>query len=109
MTDIVLVLTTVPAGGSAEAIAEALIAGRLAACVNILPPMISIYRWEGLVTRDTEHQLVIKTTRARVAAVQALVGERHPYQLPEFLVCAATDGSPAYCAWVQGETTPPSS
>jgi len=107
MTDIVIVLTTVPTSEAAAAIAQSLIEARLAACVNILPPMTSVYRWQGQISRDTEQQLMIKTTAARAAAVRALIAEQHPYQLPECLVCAATEGSPDYLDWVRSETTLP--
>lgn len=104
MTDIVIMLTTVPTLESAETIARALIEARLAACVNILPPMTSVYRWQGQVARETELQLIIKTTTPRVSDVRAMVARLHPYQLPECLVCPVVDGSSAYLAWVRGET-----
>ena len=78
--DVVVVLTTVPAGGKGEEIAQALVDERLAACVNILAPMTSIYRWRGAVERDTEQQLIIKTSSGRVAAVQARLAALHPYE-----------------------------
>jgi periplasmic divalent cation tolerance protein len=75
---VVLVLTTVPDAVRGEAIARELVEGRLAACVNVLPPMTSVYRWKGVLERDTEHQLVIKTTPDRVAAIEARLGQLHP-------------------------------
>ena len=83
-------------------IASALVEERLAACVNLLPPMTSVYRWQDAVQRDTEQQLIIKTTRASLAAVQARLDALHPYDLPECLVLAVDGGSPAYLAWVAG-------
>jgi len=94
-----IVLTTLGADADAAAIARTLIDERLAACVNILPPMISIYRWQGKVEQDREQQIVIKTASARVADLQARLRQLHPYELPEFLVLDAT-GSEAYLAWV---------
>lgn len=94
-----IVLTTLGADADAVAIARTLIDERLAACVNILPPMTSIYRWEGKVEQDREQQMIIKTARTRVADLQTRVRELHPYELPEFLVLDAT-GSEAYLAWV---------
>ena len=94
-----IVLTTLGADADAAAIAHTLIDERLAACVNILPPMTSIYRWQGKVEQDREQQMVIKTASARVAALQARLRQLHPYELPEFLVLDAT-GSEAYVAWV---------
>jgi periplasmic divalent cation tolerance protein len=104
VTDIVLILTTVPDGDRGEQLARTLVDERLAACVNVLPPMTSFYRWKGRVEQDVERQLAIKTTRARVAAVQARIRELHPYELPELIVVTVTDGAAAYLDWVRGET-----
>jgi periplasmic divalent cation tolerance protein len=103
MSEIVILLTTLQDEERAEAIARALVTERLAACVNVLPPMISIYRWKGTVERDVERQLVVKTTRDRVAAVQSRVRELHPYELPELLVLPAAGGA-EYLDWVVSET-----
>lgn len=103
-TDIVLVLTTVADDGSGETLARALVDERLAACVNLLAPMTSVYRWRGAVHQDIERQLMIKTTADRVAAVQARVRTLHPYKLPEFLVVTVSGGSDAYFEWVRTET-----
>jgi periplasmic divalent cation tolerance protein len=100
MTDVVLVLSTVPDDVSAEALARALIEERLAACVNVQAPMVSIYRWKGTVERDSERQLVIKTTRAALPALEKRLRELHSYELPEFLVIEASGGSRAYLDWV---------
>jgi periplasmic divalent cation tolerance protein len=104
MTDIVLILTTVPAGDQGEAIARALVEETLAACVNVLPPMTSIYRWRGAVEREAECQIVIKTTRERIAAIEARVKALHSYDLPEFIVLPVVGGSAGYLEWVRGET-----
>lgn len=101
---VVLVLTTVPDAERGDAIARALVEGQLAACVNISAPMTSIYRWHGSIERAIEHQLVIKTTSDRVAAVEARIRELHPYELPEFLVVPVAHGSAAYLEWVMTET-----
>lgn len=100
MTGVVIVLTTVPDGDLGDTIARTLVEERLAACVNVHPAMTSVYRWEGRVEQERERQLVIKTTRDRVAAVQARVAELHSYDLPEFLVLPVADGSAAYLGWV---------
>ena len=105
-SDVVLVLTTVSAGDAGAHIAAALVDERLAACVNVLAPMLSVFRWKDAVERDLEQQLVIKTTAERVPAVQARVAELHDYELPEFLVIAAGGGSAAYLEWVRAETAP---
>lgn len=94
-----IVLTTIGADADATSIARTLIDERLAACVNILPPMTSVYRWQGKVEQDREQQMVIKTAPDRVAALEARLRQLHPYELPEFLVLGAS-GSDAYSAWV---------
>lgn len=101
---VVLVLTTVPVGEPGEVIARRLVEDRLAACVNVLAPMTSFYRWKNRVERGDERQLLIKTTAHHVAAVQALIGELHPYDLPEFVVIGPVEGSPAYLDWLRGST-----
>jgi periplasmic divalent cation tolerance protein len=103
MTDVVLVLTTAPAGERAELLARTLVDEHLAACVNVYPPMVSVYRWRGALERDSEQQIVIKTTSARVPDLRARLSGLHPYELPELLVLQVSDGSPAYLAWVAAE------
>jgi periplasmic divalent cation tolerance protein len=95
-----IVLTTVGGDADAGAIARTLVDERLAACVNVLPPMMSTYRWKGAVEQEREQQLVIKTSRALVAALQRRLHELHPYELPEFLVLDAA-GSTAYAQWIE--------
>jgi periplasmic divalent cation tolerance protein len=107
VSDTVLVLTTVPSSDVGEQVGRALVEAGLAACVNVLPPMVSVYRWKGALQRDEECQVVIKTVRARVDDVQARVSELHPYDLPEFLVVAIEGGDPAYLAWVAAESSDP--
>jgi periplasmic divalent cation tolerance protein len=105
MSDLILILTTMPDDDRAEALARTLVAERLAACVNVHGPMISTYRWKGAVEREAERQIVIKTGRDRRAAVEARLRELHPYELPEFVVIDVT-ASVAYGGWVSGETRP---
>jgi periplasmic divalent cation tolerance protein len=104
MADVILILTTVPSDELGERIGEALVGERLAACVNVLPAMTSIYRWKGSVERDVEHQLVIKTTADRAAAVEVRIRQLHTYELPELVVVTAGGGSAAYLAWVAEST-----
>ena len=99
MDDCALVLTTFPADGDADGFARTLVSERLAACVSVLPPMQSTYRWKGTVETAVERQVVIKTTAANVAAVEKRVRELHPYEVPEFLVLNIQAGSAAYLAW----------
>jgi periplasmic divalent cation tolerance protein len=105
-SDFVLILTTLGVSADASAFASTLVDERLAACVNVLPEMDSIYRWQGRVERDREHQLVIKTTAARLPALRERLASLHPYQVPELLVLPVADGSPAYLGWLRAETTP---
>ena len=106
MPDIVLVLTTVSDSNNdrADSIARALIEDHLAACVNVHAPMTSFYRWKGAVERDPERQVVIKTTRERLPALEARLKELHSYELPEFLVMAIDGGSAEYMKWVDDVT-----
>jgi periplasmic divalent cation tolerance protein len=97
----VIVLCTFPADEDAVALARALVTERLAACVNILPPMPSIYRWEGNVEVVSEHQLVIKTMQARVETLKQRLNELHPYDVPEILVMHVADGAPPYLEWLR--------
>jgi periplasmic divalent cation tolerance protein len=98
---VVLVLTTIAAEADGAALGRALVDERLAACVNVLPAMTSIYRWKGQVEQDREQQVIIKTTRDRLAALEARVRDLHIYELPEFLVVSAGGGAEAYLAWVE--------
>jgi periplasmic divalent cation tolerance protein len=100
----VVVLTTLPADADADAFARTLVEERLAACANLLPPMESIYRWQGQVEKDAERQIVLKTSRERTAALWARLRELHPYDVPEFIVLPIVDGSDAYLRWL-GEST----
>ena len=101
MTDAVLILTTVPGDDRAEVLARTLVEERLAACVNLSGPMVSIYQWKGTVQRDVERQMVIKTMRWRLHAVEARLRELHTYELPEFIVLPIESGSEAYLRWIK--------
>jgi periplasmic divalent cation tolerance protein len=103
-TEYVLVMTTLPADADASTFAQTLVDARLAACVNLMGPMESIYRWEGRVDREQERQLLIKTSRDRLTALWDRVRELHPYDVPEFLVVPIVEGNAAYLRWV-GEST----
>jgi periplasmic divalent cation tolerance protein len=102
----VLVLTTLPADADAAAFARRLVELRLAACVNLLPPMESVYRWEGEIQKEPERQIVIKTTTARVPALWDGVRDLHPYDIPEFVVLPVVDGNDAYLRWIAESTDP---
>ena len=100
MTDVVLVLSTVPDDASAETLARTLVDEKLAACVNVLAPMVSIYRWKGAVEQSAERQLVIKTTRGMVPALGKRLKELHSYELPELIVISVDGGANNYLDWV---------
>ena len=99
-TSVVIVLTTLPADADPAALARHLIGERLAACVSALPVMTSIYRWEGAVQEEGERQLLIKTSAARLDALQTRLHALHPYQVPEFIVLPAAAASARYAQWV---------
>jgi periplasmic divalent cation tolerance protein len=100
MTDVVLVLSTVGAE-DAERIGTALVERRLAACVNVVPGLTSIYRWKGNVERDEERLLVIKTTAGAAVALREALVELHPYELPEVVVVPVAEGHEPYLQWVR--------
>ena len=95
---------TCPDTDTAERLAEALVEERLAACVNILPGLRSVYRWQAEVERADEVLLLIKTLPDRYPALQDRLRELHPYELPELLAVEAAAGLPAYLRWVADET-----
>jgi periplasmic divalent cation tolerance protein len=102
--DAVIVLTTVSSHEDAVAIGRTLVEEQLAACVNVLPAMTSLYRWQGQVQSDQEHQLIIKTMGVRVEALRSRLHALHTYELPEFLVVPAVSGSDRYLGWIAEST-----
>lgn len=105
MTDFILVFVTTGSEAEAEKIARALVEERLAACVNILNPIRSIYRWEGKITDDREWLLLIKTRADHVSAVAARVQALHSYQVPEVIALPILAGSEDYLRWLGEEMT----
>ncbi len=99
-----LVLTNLPDAESARALAGRLVEARLAACVNILAPCRSVYHWEGKVEDATEVPMLIKTTAARYAELEAAIRAGHPYALPEIVALPIERGLPDYLGWVATET-----
>jgi len=99
-----LVVTNLPDRESAEKLAVLLVERRLAACVNILAPCASVYRWQGEIQHDEEHPLLIKTVPARYAELEASIRANHPYELPEIIAVSVDRGLPAYLQWVEAET-----
>jgi periplasmic divalent cation tolerance protein len=100
-----LVLTTWPDAEGAQGLARMLLRRRLAACVNILPPMTSIYIWDGSEECGQEHQVFIKTTSARFDAVRDAVAEAHPYELAEVIAVPIVRGLPGYLQWIDESTS----
>ena len=100
-----LVLTNLPDRAAAERLAEELVQKNLAACVNILAPCRSVYRWQGAVQHDEEHPMLIKTTRERYPQLEAAIRTNHPYELPEIIAIPISAGLPAYLEWVASETS----
>lgn len=103
-TQTLLVLTNLPDAASAQALATTLVDDRLAACVNMLAPCRSIYRWQGTIESAEEVPLLIKTTAECYAALEAAIRARHPYELPEIIAVPIEHGLPEYLAWVAAET-----
>lgn len=101
-----LVITNLPDRAAAEKLADALIERRVAACVNILAPCRSVYRWKGAVQHDEEHPMLIKTSAERYAALEAAIRAGHPYELPEIIAVPIERGLAAYLDWVAAETAP---
>ncbi len=103
MTNARIVITTVGLKESAEKLAQQLVERRLAACVNIVGPIRSVYRWKQKVQNEQEYLLLIKTTAAHSTELQSALKELHSYDLPECLEIAATGGSDDYLAWLEEE------
>ena len=101
-----LVFTSLPDAASAQTLAETLVEQRLAACVSILGPARSLYRWSGKIEAAKEIPLLIKTQAARYPALEAAIRSLHPYELPEIVAVPVEFGLPAYLAWVDAETSP---
>ena len=102
----IFVLTNLPDSGSAFNLARELVKLRLAACVNVLSPATSFYRWEGKAEEATEYPVLIKSTHERYAELERVIRERHPYTLPEIVAWPIERGLGDYLAWIARETAP---
>jgi periplasmic divalent cation tolerance protein len=100
-----IVLTTVGLLEKAQQLASALVERRLAACVNIIGPIRSVYRWKGAIQREQEYLLLIKTTAERAADLAAAFGELHPYELPERVELSFDGGSDSYLQWLTAQVS----
>lgn len=105
MQDVLLVLTNVPDQQSALDLAKELVNRRVAACVNCLPAVQSVYRWQDEIEQATEVTVFIKTSRERYGELEKAVREVHPYEVPEIIAIPVEAGLPAYLAWIAGETS----
>jgi periplasmic divalent cation tolerance protein len=99
-----LIWTNLPDRPGAEALAHSLVERGLAACVNILPAVHSVYRWQGAIEEATEISLLIKTSSARYAELEQAIEAAHPYELPEIIAIPIQAGLPAYLEWLLQET-----
>ena len=105
MSQELIIFVTAPSNDEAVRIADSLVSGGLAACVNIVGGIESIYRWEGQVARDRENLLIIKTVDERYAELERRVKELHTYTTPEVIACKVERGSDAYLKWLRESTT----
>lgn len=101
-----LALTQLPDAAAARALADHLIEARLAACVSIMAPCHSVYRWQGNLEQAEEVPLLIKTSAERYPALEAAIRARHPHELPEIVAVPIGRGLPGYLAWIAAETSP---
>jgi periplasmic divalent cation tolerance protein len=104
--DHLLVLCTCPDLDTAQRLAEGLVDRQLAACVNIIPGLTSVYRWQGQRESAAELLLLIKTRRERYAELQAAITSLHPYELPEVIAVPIERGLPGYLGWIDANTSP---
>ena len=100
MTDKVVILVTASSEDECRKIATHLVEDKLAACVNITQPVVSIYRWEGKIDQDQEYQLIIKSTRELFPEIKTAIARLHSYQTPEIICLPIIDGSPDYLQWI---------
>ncbi len=103
MTDFRILLTTCNSRETAEAIAFQLLEKRLVACVNILPQGLSVYRWQGQIETEEEFVLMMKSHRNHYEAIENILSQIHPYDVPELLVLPIENGLPAYLSWLATE------
>jgi len=96
-----IVFTTTPDIEEAESLAEKIVDAKLAACVQILPPMRSVYFWEGAIQKETEHLLLIKTLEEKYEEIEKFIKENHSYDVPEIVAISPEKVSPAYLAWIK--------
>ncbi len=106
-SDVLLVMSSLPDHAAAQQLARTLIERRLAACVSVLAPCTSVYRWKSKVEEAAEVPVLIKTTAGRYAELESALRALHPYELPEIIAVSVLRGLPGYLDWVAGETAAP--
>jgi periplasmic divalent cation tolerance protein len=106
MSQPVVAFTTLPADFDATPLAQELVGSGLAACVNIIPGVISVYTWKGVPQVSKEQQVIMKTTAGMAGALWEVLKPRHPYDLPEFVVLPIADGSGDYVQWIEDSVGP---
>jgi periplasmic divalent cation tolerance protein len=106
MTDKIVVLSTCASEEEADRIARSLVEARVAACVNIVPGVRSVYRWQGAVESSGEWLLAIKSTRERFEALRVAIEKSHSYEVPEIVALPVVDGAPNYLNWIDGSLRP---
>lgn len=104
MDQTLMILVNVPDEATAHLMARSLVEGRVAACINILPGVRSVYRWQGKIEEAQEVTLLIKTTQARYVDLEAAVKAAHPYDVPELIALPIVAGLPEYLSWIAKET-----
>jgi periplasmic divalent cation tolerance protein len=97
----IIILTTVPSKESGELLADILIRGEFAACINILPEGVSIYKWEGKLHKEKEHYILIKTLKHKELDVYKIIKENHPYKVPEIVTIGLDNGEETYLDWIK--------
>jgi len=97
-----IVLVTVPDAETGRSLARSVVEDRLAACGNVIPGLLSVYRWKGEVHQDPECLIIFKTVAESISDLEKRVVELHPYEVPEFLVLPVVEGYPPYLDWVRG-------
>ena|ERR1017187_7506838 len=107
MTDKIVVLSTCATEADAERLARALVAARLAACVNVVPGVRSFYRWKGEIESSAEFLLIVKTSRELFPALSAEFAKLHPYEVPELLALPVVDGAADYLSWLHANLRAP--
>ncbi|NOT86472.1 MAG: divalent-cation tolerance protein CutA [Methylococcaceae bacterium] len=104
MTNIQLIFCTCPDQSTAETLAHLLLNEEWAACVNILPSILSLYRWQGQIESAQEHLLLIKATQQNYPNIEQAIKQHHPYGIPEIIAVSVTEGLPAYLRWIESTT-----